>query len=336
MNLIKKIFLVSVGCILSFLLWAQEDYILGPGDKILIQVIGESDMRTEGEISPQGTITFWILGDIKVAGKSVLELKNDLTKILAERYLQNPVVKIEVLDYRSKEVLIQGAVNNPGTYHLQENWTTLLKLISMAGGVTEDVGSVAYIVRGYMNRPLNLNLILKAEETKAKSSSGQNSSGKTGEEKKSEKFPSEAQLSEEKESSFPRQNVFQLKRIEVDLKKLLIQGDLQEDKPIYGGDFVFISSIAYEELSKNFVWVEGAVGHPGKIAYVPGLTALQAILQAGGLAEYSAPNRATIIRIAPDGRNIIIKVKLKKISKGKAPDVPLQPGDRLTVPQSIF
>ncbi len=319
--------------VLSLPVWAQEDYVLGSGDKIRIQVIGEPEMSAEGEISPQGTITFWILGDIKVAGKTVSELKKELSRVLEEKYIKEPVLKIEVLEYRSKEVLIHGAVQDPGTYHLQENWTTLLKLISMAGGVTKNVGSVAYIIRGYMNRPLNVNLVLKATKTEKRVSEAEQSSpSETAQEKESKKSLSQ----EEKKSppSSPAQG--ELKRIEIDLKKLLVEGDLSEDKPVYGGDFVFISSIEFEELSRNFVWVEGAVAKPGKIPYVPGLTALQAVLQAGGLTEYSAPNRATIIRIAPDGRNIIIKVKLKKISKGKAPDVPLQPGDRLTVPQSIF
>ncbi len=308
----------------SFCLFAQQDYVLGPGDRIRITVIGEPEMSTEAEISPQGIITYWVLGDIKVAGKTVSEFKEELTKILSEKYIKNPVVKIEVTQYRSKEVLIHGAVNYPGVYYLNENWTTLLKLISKAGGVTSNVGSFAYIIRGYMNRPVKLEKLMeevkKAEEKeKAKKSQNQKSS-----------------RTEKQEDKHSKKKEPPLKRIKVNLKKLLIEGDLKEDKIIYGGDFVFISSIAYEELSKNFVWVEGAVRSPGKIPYQPGLTVLQAVLQAGGLNEYSAPNRTVIYRTNPDGTSKIIKVKLKKIRKGKAPDIPLKPGDRITVPQSIF
>jgi len=289
-------FLLLLGfliCLSPSALLAQEDYILGPGDKIRVSVIGEQDLTTEGIISPQGTFTFWVLGDIKVAGKSLAEFKNELTNLLGEKYIQNPVVKIDVLDYHSKEVVIQGAIKAPGSYFLDTNSTTILKLISKAGSVTSEVGTFAYIIRGYLN------------------------SGKSVKD-------AESQIAND------------TNRIEVNLKKLLLDGDLQEDKPVYGGDFVFISSVNSEELSRNYVWVEGAVKSPGKIPYQTGLTALSAVIQAGDFTEYASPNKAVLHRKNPDGTTTTIKLKLKNIRKGKKPDVPLQPGDRLTIPQSIF
>jgi len=287
----------AVGLILGLLIAgaanAQEDYVLGRGDRISIEVVGEKDLNTEVQISPQGTITFWVLGDLQVAGKSLGSFKNELTNILAEKYLQKPVVKIEVKDYHSKEVVIQGAVMKPGNYYLTTNWTTILRLISEAGGAATNIGTKAYIMRSYLSPDQQPAL-------------------------------GESQVRE------------QANRIEVDLKKLLQQGDITEDKPVYGGDFVFIASTESEELSKNFVWVEGAVRSPGKINYQPGLTALAACIQAGDFSDFAAPNKATITRIGPDGKRMVIKVKLKKVRKGKIPDVPLQPGDRVTVPESIF
>ena len=125
-------------------------------------------------------------------------------------------------------------------------------------------------------------------------------------------------------------------KVEVDLKKLMVEGEVEEDKPVYGGDFVFIASTESEALQRNFVWIDGAVKTPGKINYQEGLTALAAVIQAGGFNDYAAPNRAAIHRVGPDYKVVTIKVKLSKIQKGKIPDVPLQPGDRLTVPQSAF
>lgn len=290
---IKFSFLYFGLCIALLGLQAQEDYILGPGDRIRISVIGEPELTTEAEISPSGTITFWVLGDIKVADKSVAEFKAELTKILSEKYIKNPVVKVEILEHHSKEVVIQGAIKSPGSYYLDTNETTILKLISRAGSVTQEVGTYAYIIRGYL---------------------------KSG--KKPEELDPQTALASD--------------RIEVNLKKLLLDGDLQEDKPVYGGDLVFISSINSEEMSRNFVWLEGAVKSPGRIPYQAGLTALSAVIQAGDFTDYAAPNRAVIHRKNPDGSTTKIKVKLKTIRKGKKPDVPLQPGDRLTIPESIF
>jgi polysaccharide export outer membrane protein len=272
---------------------AQEDYVLGVGDKLRIEVIGEPSLTTEGDISPRGTITFWVLGDIPAANKTLEAFKDELTSILAEKYLQKPVVKVEVKEYHSKEVVIQGAVARPGNYYLRTNWTSILKLISEAGGASQDIGTRAYIIRSYLV---------------------------PGQQPKFE----ESQLKE------------QANRVEVDLKKLLVEGDVSEDKPVYGGDFVFIASTESEALQKNFVWVEGAVKNPGKINYQEGLTAFAASIQAGGFTEFASPNRATIHRLMPDGKTVTIKVKLLNIRKGKIPDVPLQPGDRMTIPESIF
>jgi len=273
--------------------WAQEDYVLGSGDKIHIEVVGEGELTTDAQISARGTVTFWVLGDIEVAGKTLGSFKDGLTQALADKYLRKPVVKVEVRDYHSKEVVIQGAVNGPGTYYLQTNWTTILKLISEAGGAGPNIGTRAYIIRSYLS---------------------------PGAEPKLD----EAQVRE------------QSNRLVVDLKKLLVEGDVEEDKPVYGGDFVFIASTESEALQKNFVWIEGAVKLPGKINYQQGLTAFAATIQAGGFSDYASPNRATIHRLNPDGKTVTIKVKLKNIRKGKIPDVPLQPGDRLTVPESMF
>jgi polysaccharide biosynthesis/export protein len=278
--------------IFSNLCFAEEDYILGPGDKIKIEVVGEEKMTTETEISPQGIITFWMLGDVKAADKKLGEFKQELTNMLADKYIQNPIVKVEIKEYRSKEVVIQGAVDKPGTYYLDTNWTTIIKMISTAGGAKDNVGTTAYIVRGYLHESENdKELITEAKEHD---------------------------------------------RIEVNLQKLLQDGDLKEDKQIYGGDFIFISSTESESLNRNFVWVEGQVKTPGKIPFQIGLTALGAIIQAGDFTEFAAPNRTTITRTDANGKTETIKVKVKNIRKGKAQDVPLKAGDRVSIKQSIF
>jgi len=272
---------------------AQEAYVLGPGDKIHIEIVGEKDMDTDAIVSPKGTITFWVLGDIPVGGKTLGAFKDELTRILAEKYLQKPVVKIEIRDYHSKEVVIQGAVTKPGTYYLQTNQTTVLKLISEAGGASAGVGTMAYIIRGYITP--GKEPALTENDIKANSN-----------------------------------------RVDIDLNKLLVQGDIQEDKPVFPGDFVFLSSTESEEMTRNYIWVEGAVRSPGKINYQKGLTLLAAIIQAGDFSDFASPNKTTIHRVEASGKTVTIKVKAKNVRKGKIQDVPLQPGDRISVPESAF
>jgi len=203
------------------------------------------------------------------------------------------VVKIEIKEYHSKEVVIQGAVVKPGSYYLQTNSTTVVKLISEAGGSSPSVGTMAYIIRGYVTPGKEVKLT---------------------------------------ESDIKAAN----DRIDVDLKKLLVQGDLQEDKMIFPGDYVFLSSTESEEMSRNYIWVEGAVREPGRVNYQKGLTLMAAIIQTGDFNEFASANKTTIHRAGPDGKTVTIKVKAKNIRKGKIQDVQLQPGDRITVPESAF
>lgn len=272
---------------------AQDDYIVGERDVLNIQVMGEADMTATLTVSANGTITYWYLGEIAVAGLSVQQAKEKIHDLLADGYLVSPVVDVKVGEYRSKEVEIQGAVAKPGTYPLTTNSINLIKLIALAGGVNpEQVGSYAYIVRG-----------------------------------------SAQKIS----SSIKESDVATMEnRVTVDLGKLLNEGDVSEDKPIYGGDFILISSRDIEDVKRNFIWVEGEVPRPGKFPYQEGLTALSVVIQAGGWTDLGSPNRATISRTGPDGTTEVLRAKLKDIRAGKRPDLPLKPGDRITVPQSIL
>jgi len=271
---------------------AQEDYILGERDVLNITVLGEPEMSTVVGVSSKGTTSFWRLGEIKVAGRSIYDVRNELTEKLAKDYLKDPVVEVKIVKFQSKEINIQGAVKRPGAFVLDTNHMSFIKLLSLAGGTDEGTGSHAYIIRGAANQ-----------------------------------FDDEA---EEKD-------INQLEgRIEIDLVKLLRQGDLSEDKIIYGGDFVFVAPKGIEDVNVNFIWLEGEVRKPGQVFYMEGLTAFQACIRAGGLTGMAALNRAKISRKTPDGKIEIIRVPLKDIRNGKKPDVPLQPGDRITVPQRIF
>lgn len=273
--------------------YGQDDYIVGERDVLSIQVMGEPDMTATVTVSANGTITYWYLGEIPVAGLSVMQVKEKIYALLADGYLVSPVVDVKVNDYRSKEVEIQGAVVKPGTYPLTTNAISLIKLIALAGGVNaERVGSYAYIIRGSAQK---ISASIKESDVAAMEN-----------------------------------------RLTVDLNKLLNQGDISEDKLIYGGDFVLISSRDVEDVKRNFIWVEGEVRQPGKFPYQEGLTALAVVIQAGGWTDLGSPNRATISRLGPDGKTEVIRAKLKDIREGKRPDLPLKPGDRITVPQSIL
>jgi len=86
------------------------------------------------------------------------------------------------------------------------------------------------------------------------------------------------------------------------------------------------------------VTIVGQVGTPGSYAYREGMTVLDAVLEAGGLGEFAAGNRAKLVRKDESGKPMEIKVRLDDLlEKGKMKDnVALQPGDVLVVPESLF
>ena len=88
----------------------------------------------------------------------------------------------------------------------------------------------------------------------------------------------------------------------------------------------------------NQVKVIGQVKTPGSLPYRAGMTVLDAILQVGGLSEFAAGNRATLVRQGEKGKSERIKLRLQDlVKKGKAEaNVDLRPGDMIVVPESVF
>ncbi len=110
-------------------------YRLSTGDVISISVYGEDDM-TRGKIrlTDAGTISYPVLGEIQVRGKTVGELEKFLTDGLRGRYLVNPRVAVTIDEYRP--YFINGQVSNNGSFPYQPG-LTVRKAVSVAGGFKE-------------------------------------------------------------------------------------------------------------------------------------------------------------------------------------------------------
>jgi polysaccharide export outer membrane protein len=121
--------------------------------------------------------------------------------------------------------------------------------------------------------------------------------------------------------------------VKVDLKGLLDKGNMTHNLLLQSGDVVYIPLEKALNQAESNIYVEGEVKKPGVYSYQPGLTALNACIMAGGFDNFAAPNRTRIIRNTEEGQEII-RIDLNDVKQGKIPDVELEPGDRIHVPET--
>jgi len=112
-----------------------SSYKLGAGDVISIRVLGEDDLRREHvKLSDAGTVSFPVLGEIRVRGMTVGALEDYITAGLKGRYLLNPQVTVSIDEYRN--FYVNGMVEKPGGYPFSPG-LTVRKAVSIAGGFKE-------------------------------------------------------------------------------------------------------------------------------------------------------------------------------------------------------
>lgn len=112
---------------------SAPSYVLGADDVINVTVYGENDLSKSYKIGSTGLISFPLIGEINVSGKTTRQVEQVLREKLLDGYLVNPDVSVEVASYRPFYIL--GEVRNPGSYDYT-NGATVLKAVALAGGFT--------------------------------------------------------------------------------------------------------------------------------------------------------------------------------------------------------
>lgn len=160
----------AIAILLLFLLFAlgsgpasaaETDYLVGDGDVLRITVYDHPDLTTTIRINSGGTILFPLVGALEVKGLTVDQVAEKIGRELSDGYVVNPQVSVFVEQFRSKKVTIIGQVTNPGLYELSGP-TSLLELISKAGGLTREYGNNVTIHRknalGQEEKPIVIDL----------------------------------------------------------------------------------------------------------------------------------------------------------------------------------
>ena len=113
-----------------------QEYPLGPGDIVKISVYNNPDLATEAQISQTGTISFPLVGEVKIGGLSRGDAEKAIAKSLADGgFVPNAHVNMLVTEYRSQQVSVIGEVNTPGKYPINQK-VTLTDLIAIAGVIS--------------------------------------------------------------------------------------------------------------------------------------------------------------------------------------------------------
>lgn len=130
----------------------NEEYKVGPDDVLEVSVFEwETNDQTKTlhlRVSETGIIPVPMIGALNVKGMSVHEIQAAIETALREKgVLQDPRVGVWVSEFRSRQISVIGSVHQPGSYAIHQNVSTLLDMISLAGGPMDNAGGVAYVIR---------------------------------------------------------------------------------------------------------------------------------------------------------------------------------------------
>ena len=130
----------------------SQEYQVGPDDVLDVSVFewetNDQTKTLQFRVSETGIIALPMVGALNVAGMSVQQIQVAIETALKEGgVLQNPRVGVWVSEFRSRQISVIGSVHQPGSYAIHQNVSTLLDMISLAGGPLDNAGGIAYVIR---------------------------------------------------------------------------------------------------------------------------------------------------------------------------------------------
>lgn len=130
---------------------APRPYTIAAGDMLEVSVYGDPDLTRQMPVRPDGKISFTFVGDIQAAGRSIEDLRTDLTERLST-FLRNPEVTVIAREFGEQKVYAGGELTRPGLFYLKPRENTLLDVVYLAGLPTEkaDVSRAVLVRDGHM------------------------------------------------------------------------------------------------------------------------------------------------------------------------------------------
>ncbi|MDB6066365.1 MAG: Polysaccharide export protein [Pedosphaera sp.] len=118
----------------------SEPFTLGPGDRLEIEELEETNSRAISEVGPDGKIYFYLLPGLDVWGLTLPQTRSLLEQNLSQFMREPPHVSLVLRGVESRRIWLLGRVQTPGVYYMT-NSTTLLEAIALAGGTQSSTGT---------------------------------------------------------------------------------------------------------------------------------------------------------------------------------------------------
>lgn len=138
------------------------EYQIGAKDLLEISVFEVPELNITVRVSENGMVNLPLLGEIKAEGLNRFDLEKKIAALLEKNYLKNPQVTIFIKEFQSKKISVMGAVQNPGMHDLIGR-QSLLQVISMAGGLSEQASDTVIIFRQFRSVP-SQSLVIKLDD----------------------------------------------------------------------------------------------------------------------------------------------------------------------------
>lgn len=161
-RLFRRVLFALLSLLAPLLSWAQvsdaqRDYVLGAGDVIRVSVYQNADLTLETRVAESGSISFPLLGQIRLGGLTVPKAEKVIADGLRNgNFVRQPQVSILVTQVRGNQASVLGMVNRPGRFPIEQTGMRLSELLATAGGIAQGGSDLVTLIGIRDGRPLRV------------------------------------------------------------------------------------------------------------------------------------------------------------------------------------
>lgn len=326
-----------------------QNYVVGPGDNVIIDIWGASQKSLNQEVSPDGTITVEGFGPIEIGGLSISKANALIRSRLGSRY-RSSKIKMTLGQSRTITINVMGEVKVPGTYTLSA-FASVFHALYMAGGIS-DIGTLRdikvyrkgklmsnvdiydYILNGKMSGNIRMNdgdVIVVGPYDCLVNISGKVKRPMYYEMKRNESLASLLRYSGGFTGDAYKKSVRVMRKDGAEYSVFNVNEFETNEFRLADADSVTVDSVI--NRYSNMVEVKGAVFRPGMYNVGTNITTIKQLIEAAsGVTEDAFKTHAVLHRLKADRTLEAKSVDIEGILSGKVADIPIRNGDVLFVP----